>query len=64
MQYSRYKLDEQYRQQDELDMLQDEHRGGRTTRIAYVTNRTGCRMSRIGRRMSLCAAGQEGLVGG
>jgi len=64
MQYSIYKLDEQDRQQDKLDRLQDEHRGGRSTRVAYVTNRTGCRMSKICCRMSLCAAGQEEFGGG
>jgi len=31
MQYSRYILDEQDRQQDELDGLQDEHIGCRTS---------------------------------
>ena len=64
IQPSRYILDEQDRQQDDLDRLQDEHIGCRTSKIAYVTNRTGCRTSRISFRMSLCTAGQEGFVGG
>jgi len=57
-------VDKLHRLQDELDRWQDNCQGCRTSPIDCRTNRAGLSSIRIGCRMSMYGAGQEGLVGG